>query len=575
MQTTIDKLCGIRLPIAIFRENVEQKGISFLHDMSLGSDAYSLTVESQGITIRYSDDRAAFYAVSTIKQLVVQCGTELPGLTIDDHPDFPVRGAMLDISRDKMPRLETLYHFVDLMVDLKLNHLQLYIEGFPFAYPSFPDVWRSETPMTGEELIDLDRYCAEHFVELVPNQNCFGHMGPWLSRNEFGHLAEETAGKALYGRYWKAVLNPLDPDSIDFVEKTFDDLLPNFSSTLFNVCCDEVALGQDKTKELCERVGAGRVFLDYVLKIYELVKKRDKQMMLWGDVIFEHPELMDEVPEDVIVLDWGYTHNFPYDDHGKILEDKGLQFYVCPGTGSWRTITGRTGNTIANLQNAAVNGKKHGATGYLITDWGDRGHWQYLPVSYPGFVYGAGLCWSVEDNRELDIAGCLDTFVFKDENRVMGDLMLELGKYSLKESNPGIFGPNLFSVLIGLEPLDDVGAIKGITEEGLKEVEGYLLELSRRFNDVQLGCSDAQTLIKEMRNAVHLLLHGIEDTRLRLSITGNKTAGAIDPAALYDDLTEIINAHIEVWLERNRVGGLSRSLFPLEELRKKYSGLMS
>jgi hexosaminidase len=42
-------------------------------------------------------------------------------------------------------------------------------------------------------------------------------------------------------------------------------------------------------------------------------------------------------------------------------------FYVCPGTSSWNTLTGRTKNAIGNLRNAAVNGHATGAEGYLIT----------------------------------------------------------------------------------------------------------------------------------------------------------------------------------------------------------------
>jgi len=42
----------------------------------------------------------------------------------------------------------------------------------------------------------------------------------------------------------------------------------------------------------------------------------------------------------------------------------------------------------------AQNGHDHGAVGYLITDWGDNGHWQTLPISYLGFFVGAGLAWN-------------------------------------------------------------------------------------------------------------------------------------------------------------------------------------
>lgn len=101
---------------------------------------------------------------------------------------------MIDISRNKIPQLETLYRIIDLISDLKFNQLQLYIEGSPFAYESFPQVWELETPLTGEEILLIDAYCRERYIELVPNQNSFGHMEHWLSRPEFNHLAEIPGG---------------------------------------------------------------------------------------------------------------------------------------------------------------------------------------------------------------------------------------------------------------------------------------------------------------------------------------------------------------------------------------------
>jgi len=77
---------------------------------------------------------------------------------------------------------------------------------------------------------------------------------------------------------------------------------------------------------------------------------------------------------------------------------KEIPFYVCPGTSSWNTVVGRTDNAVANLVSAAHHGRENGAVGYLVTDWGDNGHWQTLPVSYLGFMAGAGLAWNAEAN---------------------------------------------------------------------------------------------------------------------------------------------------------------------------------
>ena len=163
----------------------------FVKNKSLQTQGYNLTITPNAIKIEYIDAPGLFYALTTVKQLARQSSNQLPCVKIEDHPDLAIRGAMLDISRGKVPKLETLYQIVDFLADLKYNHLQLYIEGFSFAYPSFKSLWeKTETPITPQEIKQLDQYCKDRFIELVPNQNALGHMQDWLKTNEYKELAE-------------------------------------------------------------------------------------------------------------------------------------------------------------------------------------------------------------------------------------------------------------------------------------------------------------------------------------------------------------------------------------------------
>jgi hypothetical protein len=220
-----------------------------------------------------------------------------------------------------------------------------------------------------------------------------------------------------------STLNPLDEGSIELVKHLYDDLLPNFSSEYFNVGLDEpFELGHGKSKVMTDKLGTGRVYSNYLLKVYNEVKLRNKKMMFWGDIIIKSPELIQELPKDIIALEWGYEGDHPFESNCEKYKEAGIEFYVCPGTSSWNSILGRSENMKQNLLNAAENGLKNGATGYLNTDWGDNGHIQYLPVSYPGFCYGAALSWGVSQNKEVDLEGFLNMFVFKDESELMAGL---------------------------------------------------------------------------------------------------------------------------------------------------------
>jgi N-acetyl-beta-hexosaminidase len=344
-----------------------------------------------------------FYGVVTFLQLIRLGDGRIPLGEIEDEPDFPVRGVMLDISRDKVPTMATLFELVDKFAAWKLNHLELYIEH-TFAYQNHRAVWENSSPMTGAEIRMLDDYCRARFIDLVPNQNSFGHLTKWLTKPAYAELAESPeGGDTPWGTHnpLPNSLNPADPRSLALIAELYDELLPHFSSRKFNVGCDETwDLGQGKCKALCAERGKGRVYLDYVRKLYELVKGHGKTMHFWGDIIIKYPELVPELPKDVVVLEWGYDADHPFAEHGAKFEAAGIPFHVCPGTSAWNSIAGRVENGFANLRAAAENGLRYGATGYLITDWGDNGHWQVLPVSYPGFMAGAAMAWNVGGARE-------------------------------------------------------------------------------------------------------------------------------------------------------------------------------
>ena len=291
---------------------------------------------------------------------------------------FAVRSYMLDISRDKVPTMGTLKQLVEILEKFNYNQLQLYTEH-TFAYSKHEAVWKDASPMTAQEVRELDLFCAMHGIDLVPNQNSFGHLERWLVKPEYNHLAELPHGGAPlpWGGFKKdpTTLCPTDPASLDFLAGLYDELLPNFESRLFNIGCDETfdLLGEGRSAAAVKEKGEGRVYLEFLLKVAELVRKRGKRPMFWGDVILRHPELVPELPKDLIALDWGYEGNHPFMDEAAKFAAAGLDFYVCPGTSSWNSLAGRVENMRENMIAAERAGHLHGAKGFMVTDWGDGG----------------------------------------------------------------------------------------------------------------------------------------------------------------------------------------------------------
>lgn len=190
-------------------------------------------------------------------------GEDLPCLVLEDWPDFAIRGYMSDVSRGRVPTMERLYELVDLLALLRFNQLQLYTEH-TFAYKDHEVVWENASPLTAEEMQDLDLYFRDRYIELVANQNSFGHMERWLCHSEYKHLAECPDGfiHPISGRKDSgSVLKP-DQASLDFLDGMFAELLPNFFSRKFNIGGDEPwELGLGASRSRVESEGKQAVYL--------------------------------------------------------------------------------------------------------------------------------------------------------------------------------------------------------------------------------------------------------------------------------------------------------------------------
>ena len=405
-------------------------------------EGYTITINQSGVKIQFREVAGLRAGVATLRQLVRQYFFRLPCLKIRDWPDFARRGVMLDISRGRVPKLETLLDLVERLADFKINEFQLYTEH-TFAYRNYKSVWQNWGALTAVEIRKLDRRCRELGIDLVPNQNSFGHLRYFLEHPKLKKLAEVSEpyeGSSGDFLRFPTTLAPNHPGTIKFIRELYQELLPNFSSQFFNAGCDETwDLGRGQSRKLCKRHGNGWVYFNFLNRIHREVTKRDRRMMFWGDIILHHPELIKELPKDSIALNWGYEANHPFEKEAAIFAKSKIPFYVCPGTSSWMTLIGRHDNAFTNLVLAGYAGRKHGAIGYLNTDWGDGGHPQPLAVSYAPFLVGAAVSWCGKTYNEKLLVPVLSRDVFHDPTHRIARAAIALGfahrKLGYREAN--------------------------------------------------------------------------------------------------------------------------------------------
>jgi hexosaminidase len=536
-------------------EGVAAESIERQVDRALPPQGYRLSVRVDGVTILGGDAAGQFYGAQTLAQLVEVHGAEVPCVEIEDAPGLAVRGVMLDVSRDKVPTMATLRELIDMLASWKINQLQLYIEH-TFAYSQHREVWADASPLTAEELRELDAFCRERFIELVPNQNSFGHLERWFMHGRYRPLAETPGGIELpWGEITKHPFT-LAPtrEGLAFLDGLYAELLPNFTSTQFNVGCDETYdLGLGKSRERVQRVGRPRVWLEFVREVREVAARHGRTIQVWGDTVRRHPELFADLPRDITILDWGYDRERSLAATAERLAQAGQPFYVCPGTSSWTSLTGRTDNAIANILDAVEVAQRFGARGVLVTDWGDGGHWQHLPISYLGFAWTAALSWALDANRALDLPRALDRFAFRDRTGTLGRLAWDLGNTYLKpgfrRGNSSIlywfYTATLAEMRTSWLPrikygqdvfLDDVAVRRGM-HETIEWIDATLSPLTR---------IDDELLRRELAHAGLMARHAARRV--------------LGEPGLQAELDTMVSELVALWPRRNRPGGMRDSV---------------
>ena len=261
--------------------------------------------------------------------------------------------------------------------------------------------------------------------------------------------------------------------------------------------------------------------------------------MFWGDIILKHPELVKRLPKDLIALDWGYEGNHPFADETAKFRKAGLDFYVCPGTSSWNSLAGRVENMRENMAAAESAGRMNGSKGFLVTDWGDGGHWQPLAASLPGMVLGGWFADHGAKANKMDLEEALDTVM----GVPLGGTLLRLGTLYLRGGALRANASELFRILA-----NDRGYSRhpNLTDSVLAEVSAVAegcRHAAAAFASPTIYGSGAiwAEEIVYMANLVDAACHRRDDRRLK---------------ALREE-------HRRVWLLRNRPGGLEDSLAKL------------
>ena len=543
----------------------------------LEREEYRLAIGSDGVELAVSCDEGLFRAAASLQQMIRSTKGQLPFARIEDKPALARRGYMLDISRGKKPRVETLKTMIDFLAALKYNEFQLYMEGDCFKYAAYPEETAGFDCLGPEDIRDLVAYCRDRFIDLVPNQNSFGHMYTWLRKPKFHHLG-------LFGSEDEvpSTLNPLLPESFDFVRNLYASLLPYFPSEYVNIGLDEAyGLGKYQIEAYCREKGKDIVFMEWLNKLASHIRDTyGKKVMFWADMIYNYPQSYSLVPKDAVALEWGYEliQSQRMTAHCIAYRDAGVRYYVCPSANTHGALSGRMDVTTFNIRTCAELAVEYGAEGLLLTDWGDGGHaqswvWSMNPIALAGqYAWNPGAPQDGESFK-ADFIRNAETFV---DSWFFGGVSLSRLLYRM--ANYYLLEPERVHVctMCGKEinlPLNETryAHLFDLRDSGddfyFDNVTAYV---RRVMADIE-GLSFDETWKREIRVTAKLIEFGSELCKVKL----HPAASVGQVPALVALIDDILPEFLALWNLRNYENGSARFVGYLKARREELLALQA
>ena len=311
--------------------------VTLVADTELAHEQYRLRIGGKGVEISSGDAAGAFYALQTLRQLVLNAdGGAIACCEIVDKPRFGYRGIMLDVSRYFIP-MDEVKRIIDIASQLKISKLHLHLtddNGWRMEikrYPLLTEVgaWRVArdeifpgrmNPRKGEkateggfytqsELRDMVRYASERYVDVIPEIEMPAHSIAALAAypNLTCPVVDRHFGvlPGIGGKDAAIVFCAGNEDTYSFIEGVLDEVMDVFPSEYIHIGGDEASKEYWNRCPLCRQRVADEHLADseelqgyFMDRINRYLQSKGRKAIGWDEVTYGKPK------EDIVVFGW-------------------------------------------------------------------------------------------------------------------------------------------------------------------------------------------------------------------------------------------------------------------------------
>jgi hexosaminidase len=285
----------------------------------------------------------------------------------DSFKEFKVKGFHIDL-RIQVMTPQALNKFATELAGFGINTLVMEWEA---SYPYTNNATISnKLAYTREEIKSFVNYCNQIGIDVIPLQQCFGHVEYILRNNRYAALREDPKAPSQ--------VCPLktESDSLLFSD-LFADMASLHTSKYIHIGGDETYLlghcAECSKKAATE--GKSKLFVDYMKMMCNIVVGMGKQPVMWADILLKYPEAATELPKETIFIDWNYGWKTNYFGDISSLQKQGFTFWGSPAIRShpdnWYVTCWE--KHLDNQRDFIPYARKAGYEGIVMTSWSTSG----------------------------------------------------------------------------------------------------------------------------------------------------------------------------------------------------------
>lgn len=533
------------------------------------SSGIEVSLEKEQGYIGYSDKIHFFRALG----LFIEAASEKSSFKMTEEPQFTLNGAMIDVSRNAVLKVDSVKNVIRKMALMGLNTIMLYAED-TYEVKERPYFGYMRGRYTEEELRECDDYADIFGIEIIPCIQTLAHLTEALKWN-YASQIKDTADILLAG----------EEKTYNFIEDMIKSASAPFRSKRIHIGMDEAHnLGLGKYLDLNGYRRRFDIMNEHLERVVEITEKYGLQPMIWSDMYFrlasKNGEYYDKnavIPEDVMekchkgvqLVYWDYYHNDEdtYTEFIKRHKKFGNDTVFAGGVWTWAGIMTNYNKTFITTNAALSACKKEGIKEVFATMWGDNG----AETNFFSALLGLQLYAEHGYASELDDEKLRRRFKFctgGDYDAFMDLNMLDAVP-GTEETNIGVVSnPSKFllwqDVLIGLfdKEAENFNLYKHYFNAAEK-LEGHIANNPHWDFVFKFAYKLAQALI--IKSEIGIKIKNCYDQK---NIEGLNEILKNELPELYSRISELRLAHREQWFKTNKP-------FGWEVIDIRYGGLLA